>query len=276
MSRRLAIVLVLVATPVAAQQAAHANHAPAVAKPHEKGGSPAKLAHAGPHAAPHWSYLGPDGPTRWGMLSPAFAACGTGRQQSPVNVRAPRRGRELGIATEWTPGAGHLVDNGHTLQVNVTGAGALRIAGEAYELLQFHFHTPSEHAVAGRRYPAEVHFVHRSRNGRLAVLGVPIAEGEPSEAWTALLAKLPRAAGDTVALQAPIELPALLGNTDLEGEALYRYAGSLTTPPCSEGVTWLLRERAVRLSAGQIARLAGAMGMNARPLQPLNGRVIEF
>ncbi|HYD52541.1 MAG TPA: carbonic anhydrase family protein [Gemmatimonadaceae bacterium] len=274
--RRLALSLLALGAPVTlgAQLAAHPTAAHDTARV-----LPIAERHGDVHgsAAPHWSYLGEEGPARWGMLSRAWAVCGSGRRQSPVNVRAPRRAMApADIAGEWVAGTARMTDNGHTIQVDVTRGGALRVGETSHQLLQFHFHTPSEHAIAGRRFPAEVHFVHRDAEGHLAVLGVPIVEGEPSDEWTALLGALPRRPGEAVTVPGLVDVTTLLNGTNLSGEVVYRYAGSLTTPPCGEGVAWLLRERPIRLSAGQLERLATAMGNNARPVQALNGRAVEY
>jgi carbonic anhydrase len=219
-----------------------------------------------------WSYHGANGPEHWGDLGPAYAACDTGTQQSPIRIPATAGSVALGLATRYPPGGGPLFNNGHTVQMNVGAGDTLTIGGRRYALIQFHFHHPSEHTLAGHRYAAEVHMVHRDSTGALAVLGTFITEGTRDTAWTRLLAALPHEEGDTASFSGPVDLARLLHVRNLARETVRTYPGSLTTPPCSQGVTWLVRTAPIHLSPAQIQRIRAAMHENARPVQPLHGR----
>jgi Carbonic anhydrase len=162
-----------------------------------------------------------------------------------------------------------LVNNGHTIQANCAGSGHTLIAGTRFELVQFHFHHPSEHLVAGKRFPLECHFVHKSGSGQLAVLGVFIKEGAENAGLAKVFAAMPKEAGAQVpagAMNPGTLLPAARG--------YYRYAGSLTTPPCSEGVLWTVFREPIEASPAQIAQFAALFPMNARPVQGLGRRYL--
>lgn len=236
---------------------------------------------APPAHAPHWSYEGAEDPSHWAGLSPVFASCGTGHQQSPIDL----------VASEATPvgaGAGFeaarfdradrstvpvdIVNNGHTIQVDTVGSGALMIGSDRYLLQQFHFHTPSEHTVDGRSYPLEAHFVHKTSGGKLAVIGLLFEQGAENPALTPYWSHLPQSAGP------PVDLGR--GGVDIRKVLparydVYRYAGSLTTPPCSEGVNWLVLKEQATASAAQIEAFRALMRHDNRPIQPRNGRAIH-
>ena len=165
-----------------------------------------------------------------------------------------------------------IVNNGHTVQVNVPPGQGLEIDGRRYELLQFHFHTPSEERVRGRASAMVAHFVHRDAEGRLAVVAVLIQPGRANAGFEAVLSHLPRQAGETLTVDKwELELPALLP----ADRGYYDFEGSLTTPPCSEGVHWMVLKQPVTVSPQAIARFRGLYEANARPVQPLNGRVVR-
>lgn len=221
--------------------------------------------------APHWTYAGEEGPEFWGELSPEWAACDAGKEQSPVNLLDAAAGDEpeMTIAQASTAG-GTLVNNGHTLQVNLPAGNTLALGDEVYELLQFHFHTPAEHLVDGVLFPLELHLVHKSADGKLAVLGVLMKEGEESAALAEMFTDIP-AAGAERELANAIDVAALVPS-DLTA---YRYPGSLTTPPCAEGVTWTVFDMPMTVSPEQLAAFRAIYPMNARPVQPLNEREVE-
>lgn len=217
----------------------------------------------------HWSYAGDTGPEHWGGLAPEYATCATGARQSPVDIPAGATVSPADIAFAYQPSALAIVNNGHTVQANYDAGSAITVDGVRYDLLQLHFHASSEHALAGRHAPMEAHFVHKSAAGDLAVIGVMLTSGAENPAYAALLQNLPQSAGDsaTVAgasLDAGQMLPARRG--------YYRYAGSLTTPPCTEGVKWFVMADPVELSDAQIAAFTALYPANERPLQALNGR----
>ena len=224
--------------------------------------------------APHWGYGEDDlGPAHWGELSPVWAACGEGTEQSPVDLPgdvAPSTHPEMEFDYAATPL--NIVNNGHTVQVNYAPGSMLTVDGHAWELLQFHFHAGSEHTIDGARSPLEMHLVHRDADGNLGVVGVLFEEGEANAALTDIWANLPAEEGEPadvagVMADAAALLPA--------GHASWRYNGSLTTPPCSEGVSWFVMSEKVSISAEQLADFTGIIHDNYRPAQPLEERHIE-
>jgi carbonic anhydrase len=228
---------------------------------------------------PVWHYEGAEGPASWGKLSPKFAACGEGRSQSPVDIANTVAGTEaLELKTNLMPGAlriahhEHVADginNGHTIQINYEGGDTLTIANDAYELVQYHFHNQSEHTVKGKHFPMEMHLVHKAESGKLAVIGVFIEEGAHNAAFDPIWNNLPKQKGvETHYPSVNVDVDKLLPAS----RASYRYDGSLTTPPCSEGVRWIVMTTPIQLSADQIKAFTAIIHDNNRPTQPLNGR----
>ena len=224
------------------------------------------------HAGPHWSYEGEHGAEHWADLSPDFATCRTGVQQSPVDITAPRaaNGRApLEVAYRATPA--RIVNNGHTIQVDLDEGNTLRLEGREYRLVQFHFHSPSEHRVSGQSAALEMHLVHRDAEGHLAVVGIMLREGAENAFLAPLWASLPHSVGAPApagSVDASAALPAHRG--------YYHYAGSLTTPPCTEGVQWFVLHDAMEVSHAQVEAFTAAVGnANARPAQPLGERTVE-
>ncbi|WP_338760048.1 carbonic anhydrase family protein [Massilia sp. METH4] len=220
---------------------------------------------------PHWEYQGKAGAAHWGELAPDFAACGRGKAQSPIDIRAPRAGAASPIGFAYRASSADIVNNGHTVQVDLADGGDIDVAGTTYRLVQFHFHTPSEEAVNGRRYPLVAHLVHRSDAGELAVVAVLFKRGRDNAALGPVFAGMPATAGEKRAATAEFDAAALLP----ERRGYYGYTGSLTTPPCSEGVRWHILKEPVEVSSAQLAAFRKLYRMNARPVQPLNGRVVE-
>ncbi len=215
---------------------------------------------------PSWSY---DEPRQWAERSPEYAACGAGRNQSPVDIVAPLEA-ELPTPIPDYPVAGRTaVNNGHTLKIAFPPGNTLAVEGRHYRLRQLHFHVPAEHRIGGRRFPLEAHLVHEDEAGRLAVLAILFEEGEPASALAEWLDQAPEAEGQRVELQAGVDAGALLGET----RDFYRLNGSLTTPPCSEGVLWWVAKAPHSIGASQLATMSRLIGeANNRPLQPLNAR----
>lgn len=201
----------------------------------------------------------------------AAASC-RGERQSPIDLGGAQPARGAALTLDYAPFAGEIHHRGHTLEVTpragATG-GALILGNERYDFVQFHFHHPSEHAQAGKRWPMEMHIVHRAGNGRLAVLGVMLRPGRENDGIAALLQALPRS-GEARPLPAPVELGRFLPAS----RAHFSYEGSLTTPPCSEIVHWIVFRDPIEAALGQIAALSQAFPMNARPLQPSHGRSV--
>jgi len=212
-----------------------------------------------------WSYSGDTGPAQWASLDEEFAAC-DGAQQSPIDLPASGDATSGTLSVSYDEAEGDLVDTGHGVQIDHTG-GTLTVDGTTYDLLQFHFHTPSEHTVDGEAYPADIHFVHAAEDGSLAVIGVFIEEGAANEALAPFW-------DDLSAIEdAPVEdidVDALLP----EDKTYYTYDGSLTTPPCSEIVTWIVMQTPITMSAEQLDALRAVHDNNARPVQPLNDREV--
>ncbi len=222
---------------------------------------------------PHWSYSGETGPEAWGELDEAYQLCALGTEQSPIDlVEASFTPEDLqDIEFNYQSSALTLTNNGHTIQATYDPGSSMVLDGEAYELLQFHFHTPSEHALNGNLSGAELHFVHRrvGTEGELAVVGVLIEEGEENSALAPVLANAPEE-GETETFGETVDANTLLP----EGRVTYRYPGSLTTPPCSQGVKWNVLAQPIQMSAEQIQTLFSIIGESNRPLQPLGDRVL--
>ncbi|MEM7127855.1 MAG: carbonic anhydrase family protein [Chloroflexota bacterium] len=222
---------------------------------------------------PHWSYSGEAGPEFWGGLAPAFAICSSGAEQSPIDL-ADANDADLGdIIFDYGASDLTVLNNGHTIQANYDNGSAIELDSERFDLLQFHAHAPSEHTVDSESFPIEVHLVHRSESGQLAVVGIMIEEGAPNEAFAPMWENLP---GE--------EMPAtVIGNATInaadflpDDQSSFRYMGSLTTPPCSEQVRWHVLTTPITMSADQIAAFTDIYDSNNRPIQPLNARTLAL
>lgn len=231
----------------------------------------AAMAQSAPHAphAPHWEYDGDRGSTKWGELDSKFRACAVGSEQSPINLTQAIRARIDNLSIDWKPQAFEVVNNGHTIQANVKEGSGLAIGKARYELKQFHFHTPSEHAVDGKRTAMEAHFVHAAADGRLAVLGVLMIAGKRHKGFSEIMQVAPRKEGETKLKTVLDPASFLPKNRDF-----YRYEGSLTTPPCSEVVDWNVFDRTIEVAEADIESFRAVFPMNARPLQQLNRRFL--
>lgn len=208
-----------------------------------------------------------DGRTTIAVAPDTDEVCRTGRTQSPVDLEAPERGDLQPLDPAWKPSAGMVIDGEHALVVELEDAGGLTLGDTDYPLESFHVHGPSEHTIAGATHPLELHFVHRSADDRLAVIGVFVAEGAANPALGAMLDALPDAKMEGRPL-AEIDPSALLPDG---GERVF-YRGSLTVPPCTEGVAWNVLTTPIEASAEQIAIIKGRHPINARPVQPLGER----
>lgn len=215
--------------------------------------------------AVHWSHSGATGPEHWAELAKDFETCAIGKKQSPIDLKDAEGETELTLEYKAVPLS--IVNTGHTVQVSGVGEGGFDLNDKEYDLVQGHFHTPSEHAVNGKKYPLEMHLVHKTAANELGVIGIMFEEGAPNPVLEAIIANAPATPGDPVLLDVNFDADALLP----ENKIMYNYSGSLTTPPCSENVAWFVFENPVTASAEQIAALARIEGQNARPLQRVSG-----
>lgn len=217
-----------------------------------------------------WAYEGDGAPSEWAALAPEFVICGEGKAQSPIDIRDAVETALVDIDFHYGETANNIVNNGHTIQVDVDAGSHIVYNGITYDLLQFHFHAPSEHTIAGEAAPMEIHFVHKDRNSNnLAVVGILLSEGDgENAAYKPIIDNMPAEAGEAAPVGEDIALAALLP----ERRGYFTYQGSLTTPPCSEVVRWLLLDTPVELSSAQIAAYRAIYDGNARPLQPLGER----
>lgn len=219
----------------------------------------------------HWSYEGEGAPIRWGKLNPDWAKCDLGTRQSPIDIRDGIRVELEPIVFDYKPARFNVLDNGHTVQVNLGGGNHITVMGKMYELVQFHFHRPSEERINGRASDMVVHLVHKDADGKLAVVAVLLMGGNPNGLVQTIWNNLPLERNDPVVPASLIDMNQLLP----ERREYYTYMGSLTTPPCSEGVLWMVMKQPVQLSADQIAIFSRLYPMNARPIQAGSGRLIK-
>ena len=233
----------------------------------------ASVAVAGGHTI-HWGYSGHGGPEHWGELSDDFKMCMLGKNQSPIDLRTDTAydTKLAPIVFDYRAKAVDIVDNGHTEKVDVARGSTITVDGITFELKQFHFHTPSENRIDGRSFPMEAHFVHADEHGNLAVVALMFKYGQKNEVLEKVWKRMPDKAGVKHAFtMSADEVTALLP----KNKSYYRYNGSLTTPPCSEGVRWLVLKTPVTVSKEQVRKFARIMGhANNRPVQPINARVI--
>lgn len=219
---------------------------------------------------PHWGYSGYEGPENWATLSADNFAC-SGKNQSPINLSGFIESELLPIQFSYRQGGNEILNNGHTVQVNYQKGSSINVDGETFELLQFHFHAPSENHINGQSYPMEAHLVHADKRGNLAVVAVMFEEGATNKGWERAWSFMPKHAGDKNRLTTTVHVNDILPKS----RDYYRFNGSLTTPPCSEGVRWLVMKEVVTASKEQMATLSSVLHEpNNRPLQPVNARTI--
>jgi carbonic anhydrase len=231
-------------------------------------------AQAPPTDAPKWDYLGKYGPINWGKLDPSFKACSVGKEQSPVDIRSAKLNKALQpIEFHYMAGPVEMVNNGHTIQINVGPGSYIVSDGVRYDLVQFHFHHPGEEAVKGKLPDMVIHLVHKSADGKLAVVAVRLIEnrGQPNALLATLWANLPKATGQSVKISDMVNPGAFLP----PDRSYWTYTGSLTAPPCTEGVKWLIFQQNMSISREQLKAFAAIYPVNSRPLQDLHGRKIE-
>lgn len=219
----------------------------------------------------HWSYEGDSGPANWSKINVDWARCGNGSRQSPIDIRDGMKVELEQISFDYHPSSFNVVDNGHTVQVGVSGGNYITVQNRMFELQQFHFHRPSEERINGKAFEMVVHLVHRDAEGRLAVLALLLERGAPQATIQTVWNNLPLEKLETMQptiLLDPAEMLPVRRD-------YYTYMGSMTEPPCSEGVLWLVMKQPVQASPAQMALFSRLYPLNARPIQPANGRIIK-
>jgi carbonic anhydrase len=252
----------------------HTTPAPKPRRPAKSEGYMLELAHTEAvtqHAHAHWDYEGVGGPDNWSKLDPKNTSCAIGQRQSPIDIRDGIKVDVEPIKFNYRPSNFRIIDNGHTVQVAV-GDSSITLTGKTYELVQFHFHRPSEEKVNGQRFDMVAHLVHKADDGQLAVVAVLMERGDENPFIQTLWNNLPLEKNAEVAPPNPVIEPAKF----LPGSpSYYTYMGSLTTPPCTEGVLWLVMKQPVQVSPDQINIFSRLYKNNARPIQPTAGRLIK-
>lgn len=221
-------------------------------------------------AHPHWTYEGEEGPAYWGDIDVSYATCGTGQSQSPINITSPSEEDLANVALYYQSSELNILNNGHTVQANYDEGSYIEVDGMRYDVLQVHFHSPSEHAVDAKPFDAEFHIVHASADGNLAVVGLLVKVGAENAALAPFIDHLPIDEADVNDTGVKFDLADFLPET----QTTFRYNGSLTTPPCSEGVNWIVMTSSIEISADQLAILQSAFEGNNRPVQALNDRIL--
>lgn len=220
----------------------------------------------------HWGYEGHEGPESWGDLSPEYAICKNGKNQSPIDISETIEAELQPIAFSYSPSSLDALNNGHSIKASYAAGSSITVDGHTYELKQIHWHTPSENTIDGKSYPMEAHFVHADANENLAVIGLMYEKGAANSAIASIWENIPAKVDATstnpdIAISAMDMLPA--------SKDYYRFNGSLTTPPCSEGVRWMVMKDPVQASAEQIEKFHGTFhGDTNRPVQPTNARLV--
>ncbi|WGE87136.1 carbonic anhydrase family protein [Actinobacillus equuli subsp. haemolyticus] len=219
---------------------------------------------------PHWSYEGDSSPSHWGTIDESFKLCQIGKNQSPVDLsQAIASTKQHLTLSSSLSGEYQIENNGHTLQATPTQAvSPIQLDNKQFILKQFHFHTPSEHTFKRKHFPIEAHFVHQSAQGELAVLAVMFKQGEENPALTPLITKILANGESTKNVLNPQQLLP-------KSQEYFRLNGSLTTPPCSEGVNWVVFKTPLDASKAQIDSMKKIIGQeNNRPVQPINSRIV--
>jgi carbonic anhydrase len=224
------------------------------------------------HASPHWSYQGATGPQHWGDLESDYSACKAGAHQSPIDIRAPERTSLPAIQFDYHAVPLTIVNNGHTIQIEYPSGSFITVDGHKYQLVQFHFHHPSEEKINGHGYDMVAHLVHKDAEGHLAVVAVLLTKGDANPLVQTLWDHLPKQIGQEqevakVQVNAADLLPKQTG--------YYAFEGSLTTPPCTEGVRWMVLSQPEQISPAELHTFGEMYSNNARPIQLSNNRVVK-
>ncbi len=219
----------------------------------------------------HWGYSGHEGPEFWGKLSDKYSLCSSGKNQSPIDITQPIEADLEPLRIGYKAAGNNVVNNGHTIKVDYAPGSLITVAGHTYELKQFHFHAPSENLIGSHSFPLEAHLVHVDGDGNLAVVGIMFEAGEENAELQKAWSVMPRAKNGSARPSSPLSAAALLPAS----RDYYRFNGSLTTPPCSEGVLWLVMKQPVEASAKQIKAFEKLMHQgNNRPVQATNARAV--
>ncbi len=254
------------------EKMAKANHSPGL--PADNQSAPGHGASGPAPATAHWGYDGSHGPQAWAQMKPEFGTCATGKRQSPIHIEdnATLQGPAEALQMNYLPSSGTVINNGHTIQVDVNGENTLTVRGTTYKLVQFHAHHPAEERVNNKTFSMVIHLVHRSNDGKLAVIAVLLDPGPANPFIQKVWTHMPLDVQDKVRMPADyLNLTELLP----VDRRYYQFMGSLTTPPCTEGVLWMVLKQPVTLSREQLRVFAQLFPNNARPVQPLQGRVVR-
>jgi len=247
------------------------EHAAAPPRAPRRKAAPSPVEAVEPAHPQHWDYAGSGGPAAWGQMKPEFAKCSSGTRQSPIDIRDGIKVALDPVQFSYQASGFRVIDNGHTIQVNVASGNSIEVMGRRYELVQFHFHRPSEERIDGRQFDMVAHLVHKDIDGRLAVVAVLLDRGSVQPIVQSVWNNLPLEKGEELAARGTINLNDLLPPE----RSYFTYMGSLTTPPCSEGVLWMVMKQPVQISGEQIGIFARLYPMNARPIQSAAGRLIK-
>lgn len=230
------------------------------------------MEHKASHEA-HWGYTGEHSPAHWGEMKKEFAMCSKGKMQTPINIIPTQDIDITPLEFDYTTNSTNVVNNGHTIQVNVANGSSIMIDGKEFDLKQFHFHTPSENNINGKKFALEAHFVHVAKDGQLAVVAVMFKEGKSNPILEKIWSKFPLALNHKESIDlSSSDIKSLLPSN----KEYYKFMGSLTTPPCSENVKWNVFKTAMTISKEQVKQFFATFGhSNNRPIQQTNNRVIS-
>ena len=223
-----------------------------------------------PYPGDHWSYEGETGPANWGR-KPEWAACGTGNRQSPIDLRDGMKVDLEQIVFDYKPSAFNVIDNGHTVQVTVGPGNYISLQNRTFELVQFHFHRPSEERINGKGFEMVVHLVHKDADGKLAIVAVLLERGKAQSMIQTVWNNLPLEKNELVTPSVVLDVNDVLPAR----RDYFTYMGSMTTPPCNEGVLWMVMKQPVEASPAQMAIFSRLYPLNARPIQASSGRVVK-
>ena len=219
-----------------------------------------------------WEYLGVEGPMHWGMLSQKYMTCETGDRQSPINITMTHHGdHQQELVFHYPTSQLHEMNNGHTIQVSHVSGCRVNLNDRTYKLRQFHFHAPSEHHIEGKAFPMEMHLVHQDDTGHVLVIAAMMETDAPHPVLSKLWSWLPEQLGQEVSIPLEVKLTDILPRSTSH----YSYSGSLTTPPCTEGVQWIVLKEPMHVAQEDVEQFVHIVGQNARPIQPLRNRHVD-